>query len=68
MNLKVENLFNNAKLDTDAREDILGGGRRRCGCGCRVIYKLVPVKLIRYICGVKVVYIVYKFKRILRCR
>ena len=63
--MKIENLTNNAKLDNNAREDVLGG---RCGCCCRVIYKFAPVKRIRYICGVKIVYIVYKLKRILRCR
>jgi hypothetical protein len=62
--MKIENLLNNTSLDAKARDAVEGG----CRCCCRVIYKLVPVKVVRYICGVRVIYIIWKLKRIIRCR
>jgi hypothetical protein len=62
--MKIQDLLNNTSLDAKARDAIDGG----CRCCCRVIYKLVPVKVVRYIFGVKIIAIVWKLKRIIRCR
>jgi hypothetical protein len=60
MNFKIEDLSNNAKLDTQAREDIAGG---LCAS---VTFKWVKVRRVKYVFGVKVVYYVWVLRKITR--